>query len=300
MSTSALVFSVFAAAAVWFIGRRDTARDPRLTVLALGLLAGFPLISLLPEIRVLPASTATSGTSTFRQWLPWVWGAGVLFASTRLMLALSRLHVWRKRSQVIARDGIGGKTVEIRTLGEISSPVAAGIFRPVVFVPDTWHAWSDETRHAVLAHECKHHQRRDPLWRAVAAVTCTLYWFNPLVWWMARRLAGQCEFACDEAVIADGMPPDRYANVLCDLAAPVRSPATALALAHEGGLEARVRRMFSPHRQFSKVTLAAITMLTALMAIAVASLTQADPPEAPSVPIQEIRERLTADPFPGN
>src|SRR5690606_31547326 len=55
VSPSALIFSVFAAAAVWFTGRRDAARDPRLTVIALALLAGFPLLSLLPELRVLPA-----------------------------------------------------------------------------------------------------------------------------------------------------------------------------------------------------------------------------------------------------
>jgi beta-lactamase regulating signal transducer with metallopeptidase domain len=296
MLTAAIAFSIVSAAAVWFAGRRDAARDPRLTLLSLGLLAGFPALFFLPAAEVLPAGDYQPVSPWLSQWLPWIWGAGVLLTSVRLVVALALLCRWRRVSERIEMRG----NLEIRVLAGLSGPVAAGILKPVIFLPKSWRTWTPEVCEAVLAHESKHHQRRDPLWRAVGAAACALHWFNPLVWWMARRLADQCEFATDEAVLAEGISAARYANVLCDLAASERSPATALAMAHECGLEARVRRMFSPSAETSKTVLISLIVLTVSSAFGLAMIKRADPPARPSVPMDEQRLRLSADPFPGN
>jgi D-alanyl-D-alanine endopeptidase (penicillin-binding protein 7) len=294
--TTAIAFSLVATTAVWLAGRRDAARDPRLTLLALGLLAVFPLLFFLPKAPLLPAGDFKPASPALEQWLPWLWTAGVAIASLRLFVALGVLIRWRRKSERIElRDGI-----DLRLLPGLAGPVAAGIFKPVIFVPEAWHHWSAEVRQAVLAHETMHHRRRDPLWRAIAAAACALHWFNPFVGWMARRLADQCEFACDEALLAEGMPVDRYAYVLCDLAAPAHSPATALAMAHERGLEARVRRMLSDSPRGSTFALALLLLLTTLAAVALAVVKRADPPALPAIPAEEIRLRLQADPFPGN
>ncbi len=301
MIATAVVFSLTAAAAVWLAGRRDVARDPRLTLLALGLLAVFPLLFFLPKWEVLPPPARDTGeVSGAMRWLPWLWAAGVLVASVRLVAALAQLWRWRRESERVGVREAGNLIVDVRLLKSYPGPVAAGIWSPVIFVPSDWGYWSPEVREAVLAHEMKHHLRRDPLWRAVGAIACTLHWFNPLVWWMAGRLADQCEFACDEAVVADGFRADRYANVLCDLAAATRAPATTLAMAHEGGLEARVRRMMTKVPRGSRMVLAALIFFTAVTAIGLAVLRRAEPPEKPAIPIEEIRTRLEADPFPGN
>ncbi len=301
MLSTAIAFSGLATAVVWWAGRRDTARDPRLTLLALGLLALFPLLFFLPKWEVLPHTTEFEpGSETLWKWLPGIWAAGVAVASLRLVSALAVLNRWRRDSRRIEAREAGDALVDIRLLDDLAGPVAAGIFKPVVFVPTAWFDWTPEVREAVLAHEIKHHQRRDPLWRAIGAAACTLHWFNPLVWWMARRLADQCEFACDEEVLAEGMRADRYANVLCDLAASTRSPATALAMAHESGLEARVRRMFSTVPKSSKAALIALVVLTVLTALGLAVIKRADPPAKPAIPMEEIQTRLNADPFPGN
>lgn len=300
MLTAVISFSLIAAAAVWLAGRRDVARDPRLTLLALALLAAFPLLFFLPKWEVLPAATASSPSPDFSKWLPWIWAAGVALVSLRLAVALLVLHRWRKNSERIGARGAGELIIDVRLLKGLAGPVAAGILKPVVFVPESWNTWTPEVREAVLAHEIKHHQRHDPLWRAIGAAACTLHWFNPLVWWMSRRLADQCEFACDEAVLAEGMQAERYANVLCDLAAATRSPATALAMAHESGLEARVRRMFSSAPKGSTWATLTLIVLTVITALGLAILRRAEPPAKPSIPLEEIRTRLDADPFPGN
>lgn len=300
MIAASIAFSGLAAAAVWIAGRRDAARDPRLTVAALGLLAGFPLLFLLPEWHVLPRATGLEPLDfNHVAWLPWIWGTGVGIALLRLGLALAVLTRWRRVSEIVEVQEADGMKVEIRVLAQIAGPVAAGIFKPVVFVPTNWREWSLATREAVLAHEMMHHRRRDPLLRAVAAAACALHWYNPLAWWMARRLADQCEFVCDEAVIAEGVSAKHYATVLCDLAASQRSPATTLAMAHEGGLEARVKRMFSTAPRESTFTLAALLILTLLTALGLAVIRRTGPLDSPALPLEELRMRMNADPFPG-
>jgi len=300
MIATAIAFSLIAAAAVWLAGRRDVARDPRLTLLALALLAVFPLLFFLPKWEVLPTAGEVSEGSSLAWWLPWIWAAGVAIASLRLVTALAQLWRWRRDSERVGVREAGELIVDVRLLKDYPSPVAAGIWNPVIFVPAEWNQWTPEVREAVLAHEMKHHQRRDPLWRAIGAVACTLHWCNPLVWWMSRRLADQCEFACDEAVVADGFQADRYATVLCDLAASTRAPATTLAMAHEGGLEARVRRMMTKGPRGSRVALVALIVFTAITAIGLVILRREERPARPAIPMEEIRTRLEADPFPGN
>ena len=300
MIATAIAFSLFAAAAVWLAGRRDVARDPRLTLCALALLAGFPLLFFLPKWEVLPAADVAEESSSLMRWLPWIWAGGVALASLRLLTALAQLLKWRRDSERVGVREAGDLIVDVRLLRSYPSPVASGIWSPVIFVPSEWEQWSAETREAVLAHEMKHHQRHDPLWRAIGAVACTLHWCNPLVWWMSRRLADQCEFACDEAVVADGFQADRYANVLCDLAASTRAPATTLAMAHEGGLEKRVRRMMTKVPRGSRVMLVLLILFTALTAIGLVVLRRAERPAKPAIPVEEIRTRLEADPFPAD
>ena len=57
MLLPAIAFSLIAAVAVWWAGRRDSARDPWLTLLALALLLGFPLLFFLPKWQVFPHAT---------------------------------------------------------------------------------------------------------------------------------------------------------------------------------------------------------------------------------------------------
>jgi len=154
---------------------------------------------------------------------------------------------------------------------------------------------------SVIAHEAAHHARHDPLWRAIAAVACTLHWWNPLVWWMAARLGDQCEFACDERVVRTGLPPRGYAGDLLHVAADCRAPATALAMAAGcRGLEARVRRMLAPPVAGSKAGVAVLAALAFSCAVALAMIERVPQDVIPAADIGEIRTRLSADPFPAD
>jgi len=263
-----LIFSAVAAALVFQAGRKDAARDPRLTTAALVLLALFPLLTAaLPKIGVLPVDPGMEahGDFSWQGLVLKIWLAGSGIALLRLLVAAAALGKWRSDSRWLENAG----QIEIRELTTLHSPVAAGVFRKTIFVPVSWRQWSEETRRIVIAHETGHHQRHDPLWRWCAGISCALNWYNPLVWWMSRRLALQCEHACDASVVHQGVDPRTYARVLCDLAEDAPAPVQSMAMAQRSSLEIRVARLTSPKtaRSASRVLL----MLFWIMTTAIAS-----------------------------
>jgi beta-lactamase regulating signal transducer with metallopeptidase domain len=300
---SGLIFSGLAAVAVWLAGRRDAALDPRLTTLCLVLVMVFPLLGAwLPKLALLPAATVAdaSGKVGFA-WLKllWVlWVIGFVIAGLRLLLAQREVARWRAHSMRVAV--VAG--VEIRKLTGLRGPVAAGVWRRVVFVPYAWHDWTASTRQMVLDHELTHHRRRDPLWRWVAELACAVNWFNPAVAWMARRLSMQCEFACDAAVLCNGAAVEDYARLLCDCAEQ-RVPRTPLlAMADSATLESRVRRLVKPAVPVSTWVVACLIAFTLAAAATLALLGPEKSPDLAPKEVftpQEVETRWSANPFPG-
>jgi beta-lactamase regulating signal transducer with metallopeptidase domain len=292
----ALTFSLIAAALVFLAGRKDAARDPRLTVLLLVLLGMIPLLAaLLPEIRVLPSHGGAAGAPglSWTDHLPAIWATGFVLALVRLSHAALVLHRCRKRAVEVDRiDGVA-----ICELPGLQGPVAAGIWNPAILVPASWQAWPAEHQHIVLAHELAHHHRRDPLWRLMAELACAVHWYHPLARWMKRRFIMQCEFACDARVLAKGIDPKAYASVLCDFAGQGSPSPLAPAMAETGPLESRVRRMLQPPGGLSGRTLTILALLGVLTACSLSMISREDR-ESADIPAAEVELRWTANPFP--
>jgi beta-lactamase regulating signal transducer with metallopeptidase domain len=180
----------------------------------------------------------------------------------------------------------------------MKSPVAAGVMRPVVFVPQGWSEWAAETRQMVLDHEMAHHRRHDPLWRWIAEIACAVHCYNPLVFWMRRRLTMQCEFACDSLVLRNGIVAADYARVLCDCAETKAIRGPMLAMAERSSLESRVIRMMKPTRPMGGVGLISLLALTIALAGILASWSPMKHAANP-VSQEEVEMRWSASPFPG-
>jgi TonB family protein len=104
----------------------------------------------------------------------------------------------------------------------------------------------------VLAHELAHIGRQDWLCHLAAEALRAAYWFNPLLWILARRLRVESEQACDDAVLATGLDGSTYATHLLDLARALRSDSRqfrlpASAMARPSSLEGRIRVMLNTH-----------------------------------------------------
>ena len=82
----------------------------------------------------------------------------------------------------------------------------------------------DELR-AILAHELAHVRRRDHLVRWLEWLACSVFWWNPVVWWARRQLRISEESCCDRlALAAVRSSPRTYANALLRVVANASRP----------------------------------------------------------------------------
>ncbi len=135
--------------------------------------------------------------------------------------------------------------IAIYLLPEVKTPVAFGIFRPSLGLPENFPVLQpDRAEQAVLLHELAHLAARDPLWRYVARLGTAVLWWHPASWATQRRFDWASELAADEASawLTDG--PRHLARGLLRygrLVAP--SPHSVVAAGGNGFSSALARRV---------------------------------------------------------
>jgi beta-lactamase regulating signal transducer with metallopeptidase domain len=97
-------------------------------------------------------------------------------------------------------------------------PLTIGFGKPVVILPSGWHTWEESTLRHVLVHEWTHITRHDWAIASFAAFVKSVFWFNPLVWWIERKLSSLSEQASDEASVRFSGDPQGYAETLLQFA----------------------------------------------------------------------------------
>ncbi|MEO8453574.1 MAG: M56 family metallopeptidase [Sphingomicrobium sp.] len=144
-------------------------------------------------------------------------------------LALARLITLRARAEVLvdghwlsalarAQRRMGFKHgTALLTSDELSSPVSWGLMRPVILLNTRAVEASGEAE-AIIAHELAHVARMDWAKLLLARVATALFWFNPLVWLLAREAHQLREEAADDAVLAADIADTDYAQLLVGVA----------------------------------------------------------------------------------
>ena len=197
-----------------------------------------------------------------RSLLGFVWLAGALLVAAPLLVGTApRLRARpAPRGVLVAATGPrccatspgrsrSGAPVRLLRGRPKSMPMAWGLLRPAVVLPEDAEGWSVEQRRAVLTHELGHVKRHDCLTQALAQAACAVYWFHPLAWIAAWRLRVERERACDDLVLRAGASGPDYADHLLQLARGARAragPAWALAMARPSQLEGRLLAILDP------------------------------------------------------
>ena len=87
-------------------------------------------------------------------------------------------------------------------------PMLAGLLQPAVLLPQG--SLTGEELGCSLLHELTHYRRRDIWLKTLAMWVNTLYWFDPLMWYMVRLVERDTELACDEDALRV-LSPETYA-----------------------------------------------------------------------------------------
>ena len=227
-----------------------------------------------------------------------VWLVGSLLLVARLGLGFAAQRRLARASEPVDATGLWS----VRRVSSLAVPVSIGVVSPCVLVPTAWSDWPDETRRAVLAHEFAHLRRRDPLVLFAARINVCLFWFNPLAWWLERRLASTAEEACDQAGAAATAEPRRYAEILLDMAEAVSRLGSRVAWRAVGidgrGLERRIERVLRSefHREPPAWRRAAVLLgCVAALAIVVSCRPRTSSDATPLKADPGVSERIAKD-----
>jgi uncharacterized protein (TIGR03435 family) len=189
----------------------------------------------------------------------------------------------------------------LRESGDVLTPVAVGVLRPVVILPAGWRDWDAPVQRAVLSHEFAHLRRHDTLVSALARLVTCVFWFHPLAWWLSRKVSDLAELACDAVAVARMGDPAGYSRLLLESASAVnrrgyRVAMPGLAMATRSRIGERVDHVFElsggPMRMLARPRVVLGAMGVPVMALAATVVLGARAPLLTVVPPSTGRVQL--------
>lgn len=219
-------------------GRPAADRAALLQAALVASLALFLLVPLLPplDLAVLPASetvsnaVATRNVSVAAAEMPrapvatfdgatlvaMLYAAGVVLLLVRFLTGLWTLRRWTHAARpaidphwqrVMDRETASlRRPLRLLVSPHAATPLSWGIVPAWILIGPATHDRPDQAE-AVIAHELAHIRRFDWVGLVVARLATALFWFNPLVWLVARQLLREVELAADADAL---VRVDRY------------------------------------------------------------------------------------------
>lgn len=173
-----------------------------------------------------PQSTAVTAPV---DWAFWTYAAPASLLILVTLIALARLVLLQRRATVLvepnwltalarAQQRMGFKHgTALLTSDDLPSPISWGLMRPVILLSKAA-AESHREAEAIIAHELAHVANLDWLKLLVSRFAVALFWFNPLVWLLAREAHQLREEAADDAVLGANIEDTDYAELLVGVA----------------------------------------------------------------------------------
>jgi beta-lactamase regulating signal transducer with metallopeptidase domain len=232
------------------------------------------------------------------------WAALAAVGLARLGVAAVRLRQLLRGRRPIDAGALGtlaarmGRALGLRrrvplsAAGRLSVPLATGVLRPEVCLPERAVAeLGTDEQAALCAHELAHVARRDPAWVLLARLVEALAPVQPLNGWARRRLQDVAECLSDDLAVAASGRPLGLARSLVDVASWTLGDLSILPGAAVGAVSARsrlghrVERLMNPARRLERPrrlllpAAAACVLATALVTPVVSGSVTADGPQ---------------------
>ena len=157
---------------------------------------------------------------------------------------------WQARATRLAAQFGIARTVRLRVVERLGSPITAGWWRPVVLVPAALVAnMPVHLLEALLAHEMAHVRRHDYLVNLGQNVVEALFFYHPAVWWISGRIRVEREQIADDFAARILGEPRRLALALSELERIQYSTPHLAQAANGGDLMSRIKRLLRPDTQ---------------------------------------------------
>lgn len=240
-----------------------------------------PAVSQIESVQATPAAHSPSPVD-------WMLLLSILWLAGAAVVLLRNISSYREVLRGITRAGVPltdgpereqldrclaacgmRRRVRLCRSAAVDTPLLAGVFRPVIVLPDT--ALSPENLRHIFSHELTHCRRNDLAYKWLAVLACALHWFNPAVYLMLRSINRLCELSCDQCVIAgyDAAERRQYMQtILRMLSASVDCRRTVTTAMSAGGrmIEKRLR-LIQRNRQIRRGAKYAGAVLTVLLTV---------------------------------
>ena len=242
-------------------------------------------------------ATATSYAASHLPQIVLMWLIGVTLLSTRLIfgwIGAQRMAAryaraaeprWEAAMQRIAGVLQLQRAIRLLESAAVEVPTVIGWLRPVVLLPvATLSGLSAEQIEMILAHELAHIRRHDFIVNLLQSTVETLFFYQPAVWWISRRIRVEREHCCDDLAVAVCGDPIRYARALTRFEELRIDSAQTVLAANGGSLIARIRRLVAAHGEsasWSSRWAAGVALLAVVAALLV----------APALPLFAEREK---------
>ena len=194
-----------------------------------------------------------------------MWAAGTCLLSLRMALGLAWVRrmrnvpqgpaqlAWQARLDAMAVHFLPGRSVALRLVDNLESPVSAGWWHPVVLLPvGLLTRMPTDLIEALLAHELAHIRRHDYLINLLQNAIEAVLFYHPVVWWLSHRIRVEREQIADQLAAEVACGPRRLALALSELSDLQRAaPGLAVHMAQAANgnqLMSRIQRLLHPTR----------------------------------------------------
>lgn len=205
----------------WFAAPASLALETQAT----GGSAVDPAVATAPVPVVVDGAGSTPIVVDWSDLAPFLYLVPLVLLCGVMALAVVRLFAMRGRAEILVeRSWLSALAEAQRRMGfkhgtallvskELRSPISWGVLRPTIVLSPKAVAASGEAE-AIIAHELAHVARLDWAKLLGARVACAVFWFNPLVWVLARESHQLREEAADDAVLMADIDGPDYATLL--------------------------------------------------------------------------------------
>lgn len=140
----------------------------------------------------------------------------LIFSYLRMNYHISNLPCTKSKTlntileQIENSENHSLKAEVIRSSG-IDEPLGVGILHKKILIPDI--EYSTKNLFYIIRHEYMHLKNQDLLVQLLINLLCTIYWWNPFIYFLRKDLEHSFEIRCDQMVVR-GMNDDEIADYL--------------------------------------------------------------------------------------